>query len=82
MTQLLESKLFFILKASSLVDEDYLKKLKLAYEEFAVTLLNKLQKQTNVTKLYYHLGFVRLELIGIRDTLLDGQEKKCLENCN
>lgn len=71
-----------MLLANTSKEKCVLTELEFAYEEFAVTLLNKLQKETNVAKLYYHLGFVRLELVGIRDILLSGQEKKCLRNYN
>jgi len=79
MKQLMSSKLFSLLSENS-VNENCLTKLKQAYEEFASTLLNKLQEEKNITKLYYNLGFVRLELVGIRDMLYNGQGKKCLKN--
>jgi len=60
--------------------QNFIIKLKQAYEEFALSLLKKLQEETNITELYYHLGFVRLELVGIRDNLSDGQEKNALKN--
>lgn len=81
MKQLMNSRLFLLL-ANASVEKSVLTELESAYGEFAVTLLKKLQKETNVIKLYYHLGFVRLELVGIRDTLLGGQEKKCLNIYN
>lgn len=81
MKQLMNSRLFLLLAEAS-KEKSVLTELESAYGEFAVTLLNKLQAETNITKLYYHLGFVRLELVSIRDTLLDGQEKKCLNIYN
>jgi hypothetical protein len=68
MKQLMNSRLFSLLSEES-GENNFLTKLEEAYEEFAVKLLNKLQIETNIAKLYYHLGFVRLELVGIRETL-------------
>lgn len=81
MKQLMNLRLFSLLSEKNR-DSNFFKELKEAYEEFAVKLLDKLQIETNITKLYYHLGFVRLELDGIRETLSDGQEKKCLKIYN
>lgn len=81
MKQLMNSRLFLLL-ANTSAEKNVLTELESAYGEFAVILLNKLQKERNVTKLYSHLGFVRLELVGVRDTLVDGQEKKCLNIYN
>ncbi|MFV0330748.1 MAG: hypothetical protein ACK5KL_13180 [Dysgonomonas sp.] len=81
MKQLMNSRLFLLLADTS-KEKSVLTELEPAYGEFAVILLNKLQAGTNITKLYYHLGFVRLELVNIRDTLLVGQEKKCLKIYN
>lgn len=77
----MNSRLFSLLSEKER-DNNSLKELKNAYEEFSLKLLDKLQIETNITKLYYHLGFVRLELVGIRDVLSDGQEKKCLKIYN
>lgn len=81
MKQLMNLRLFSLLSDTSQSSE-FITKLKNAYEEFALKLLDKLQTETNITKLYYHLGFVRLELVGIRKILSDGQEKKCHEIYN
>ncbi|MFV0537929.1 MAG: hypothetical protein ACK5M3_11220 [Dysgonomonas sp.] len=81
MKQLMNLRLFSLLSEKDR-GNNFFTELKEAYEEFAVKLLDKLQIETNITKLYYHLGFVRLELVGIRDTLSDGQEKKCLKIYN
>ena len=81
MKQLMNLRLLSLLTETS-KNKNVLTKLEEAYEEFAVTLLNKLEIETNVTKLYYHLGFIRLELAGIRERLTNGQEKKCLEDYN
>lgn len=81
MKQLTQSKLFLLLLEPS-QNEKAINQLKKAYEEFAVKLLDKLQIETNIAKLYYHLGFVRLELVGIRDGLSDKEEKKCLKIYN
>ncbi len=78
MKQLMRSRLFLLLMKTS-KEKDVLTELTEAYEEFALKLLDKLQIETNIAKLYYHLGFVRLELVGIRDTLSDGQKKKCVK---
>ena len=78
MKQLIQSKLFLLLLEPS-QNEKTINQFKGAYEEFALKLLNKLQIETNITRLYYHLGFVRLELVGIRETLSDGQEKNALK---
>lgn len=75
MRQLIESRLFSLLIRTS-KKKDLLTELEEAYEEFAVTLLNKLQTETNNAKLYYYLSFVRLEFVEIRDILSDRQEKK------
>lgn len=81
MEKLMNSRLFQLLTKTS-KEKDVLTELTKAYDEFALKLLDKLQIETNITKLYYHLGFVRLELDGIRETLSDGQEKKCLKIYN
>ena len=81
MKQLMSSRLFLLLKEISKGKEVFIK-LESAYEEFALKLLDKLQIETNITKLYYHLGFARLELVGIRDGLSDKEEKKCLKIYN
>jgi len=78
MKQLMKLRLFSLLKDASCVKLST--QLENAYEEFSVKLLDKLQTETNITKLYYKLGFVRLELVGLRDELSDKEEKKCLEN--
>jgi len=77
MKQLLNLRLFSLLTETS-ANKTEQTKLENAYDEFALKLLEKLQTGINPTLLYYHLGFVRLELVGIRDTLSGGQEKKCL----
>lgn len=81
MKQLMESRLFSLLNNTS-QNKNLLTKLKEAYEEFALKLLDKLQTETNITKLYYNIGFVRLELVGIRDKLSDKEEKKYLKIYN
>lgn len=81
MKQLINLRLFSLLSQKDR-DNNFFKELKEAYDEFALKLLDKLQIETNITKLYYHLGFVRLELVGIRDGLSDKEGKKCLGNCN
>ncbi|MFC4676912.1 hypothetical protein [Dysgonomonas termitidis] len=80
MKQLMSSRLFLLLTDTS-KEKEVLTKLESAYEEFAVTLLEKLQSEIDTTKLYYNLSFVRLELVGIRDYSIDRKEKKCLEVC-
>ncbi|EGK04417.1 hypothetical protein HMPREF9456_00744 [Dysgonomonas mossii DSM 22836] len=74
-------KLFSILSKQD-ESNNFLTKLEEAYDEFALKLLDRLQIESNITKLYYHLGFVRLELVGIRDGLSDKEEKKCLKIYN
>ncbi len=74
-------KLFSILSKQD-ESNNFLTKLEEAYDEFALKLLNKLQIESNIPKLYYHLGFVRLELVGIRDGLSDKEGKKCLKIYN
>jgi hypothetical protein len=81
MKQLMSSRLFLLLAKTS-KGEDLLTELTEVYEEFSVKLLDKLQTETNITKLYYNLGFVRLELVGIQDGLSDKEEKKCLKIYN
>lgn len=81
MKQLMDSRLFSLLSKKDR-NNNLFKELKEAYEEFSVKLLEKLQTESNITKLYYHLGFVRLELVGIRDGLSDKEEKKCLKIYN
>lgn len=76
----MSSRLFLLLTESS-QSQICLTKLESAYEEFAVTLLEKLQKETNITQLYYNLSFVRLELAEIRDFPSNEKGKKCLEFC-
>lgn len=80
MKQLMKLRLFSLLNNAS-QNNILLTRLDEAYEEFAVTLLDKLQTETDITKLYYNLGFIRLELVGLRDGLSDKEEKKCFENC-
>lgn len=81
MKQLMNSRLFLLLTKAS-KEKDVLTELTKAYDEFALKLLDKLQIESNITKLYYHLGFVRLELVGIRGGLSDKEEKKCLKIYN
>ena len=81
MKQLMDSRLFSLLSKKDR-NNNLFKELKEAYEEFSVKLLEKLQTESNITKLYYHLGFVRLELVGIQDGLSDKEEKKCLKIYN
>lgn len=81
MEQLMKLNLFSILKGQLENSSNQLK-LGIAYEEFAVELQEKLQSETNITKLYYTLGLIRLELVGIRNTLSDEKEKKCFKCCN
>ncbi|MDH6309053.1 hypothetical protein M2451_001489 [Dysgonomonas sp. PFB1-18] len=81
MKNLMNLKLFSILSKQD-ESNNFLTKLEEAYDEFALKLLDKLQIETNIAKLYYHLGFVRLELVGVRDILSNGQEKKCLKIYN
>lgn len=81
MKQLMNLRFFSLLTETS-KDNCVLTKLEDAYEEFAVTLLEKLQKETNVTQLYYNLGFVRLELLGFRDIANLKNKKKCIKNYN
>jgi len=72
---------FFLLLRKGAKNKFVLTQLEDAYEEFATRLLEKLHSETDITKLYYHLGFVKLEFAGIKDNLSDGQEKKCLNVC-
>ena len=81
MKQLTNSRLFLLLTKTS-KEKEVLTELTEAYEDFALKLLDKLQIESNITKLYYHLGFVRLELVGIQDGLSDKEEKKCLKIYN
>ena len=81
MKQLMNSRLFQLLTKAS-KEKDVLTELTKSYDEFALKLLDKLQIESNIAKLYYHLGFVRLELVGIRDGLSDKEEKKCFKNYN
>lgn len=81
MKQLMNLKLFSLLTENP-KNKSVLTKLESAYEEFAITLFEKLQKEADITKLYYNLSFVRLELAGIRDLSSDVKEKKCLEICD
>ncbi|MFV0417295.1 MAG: hypothetical protein ACK5KT_01010 [Dysgonomonas sp.] len=78
MKQLMKSKLLLLL-TEALKRKNELAKLEEAYDEFAITLLDKLQSETNVTKLYYNLGFVRLELAELRDIPFGEKGKKCLK---
>jgi len=81
MKQLMSSKLFLLLTTSS-QNENYLTKLENAYEEFASKLLNKLQEETSLIKLFYNLGYVRLELIEICENLLDEEKKNACKFAN
>lgn len=81
MKQLMNTRLFLLLADPS-NGKNVLTELNSAYDEFATKLLDKLQSETNITKLYYNLSFVGLELVGIRDNLSDRQEKKCAEICH
>lgn len=51
MKQLMKLRLFSLLKDASCVKLST--QLENAYEEFSVKLLDKLQTETNITKLYY-----------------------------
>lgn len=76
MRQLMNLRLFSLLTGTS-QNKNLLTELKLAYEEFALKLLDKLQTEVNLTDLYYNLGFVRLELVEICNNLSDREGKKC-----
>lgn len=76
MTEFMSLRLLSLL-SNDVEDSDFVIELKSAYEELAKTLLDKLQQETDFTKLYYNLGFVRLELAGICEELPDGKGKKC-----
>jgi len=74
MDYLLKTKLFSLLSNTSTVTNE---EMQCAYEDFALKLLNKLQMETNITTLYYSLGYVRLELAEISEKLFDGKGEKC-----
>lgn len=74
MKQLMQSRLIRLLTEPSL-DETYSNNLKNAYGEFAQCLLDKLQSETNLMRLYYNLGFVKMELVGI-DLDISNEKKK------
>lgn len=76
MKQLLNLELFSLLKESNKNKIDQ-SKMEDAYGEFATQLLEKLQSETAKASLYYHLGFIRLELVEIQNILSDEKEKKC-----
>ena len=52
MKQLMDSRLFSLLSKKDR-NNNLFKELKEAYEEFSVKLLEKLQTESNITKLYY-----------------------------
>lgn len=81
MKQLMNSNLFSLLK-NQYENKRNKSNLEEAYEEFAEKLLDKLRTELDITELYYNLGFVRLELVGIRDSLFGKEGKKCLKYYN
>lgn len=80
MEQLMKLNLLFILKGQLDNSSDQLE-LETAYDEFAVKLQEKLQSEVNISKLYYSLGLIRLELVGIQDVLSNSKEKKHFKDC-
>lgn len=76
MKQLLKLSLFSLLKEPNENKFDQ-SKMETAYEEFASKLLEKLQLEGDKASLYYHLGFIRLELVEIMNILSDEKKKKC-----
>jgi hypothetical protein len=81
MQQLMKSRIFQLLSEAS-QNEDFILLLKESYDEFSLKILTKLQLETNLTELYYSLGFVHLELAGICERLSGKEGKKCFKNCN
>lgn len=78
MNELLKMGLFSLLTEISLVSNEEIKN---AYEDFAQTLLKKLQTEIDIVKLYYSLNFVRLEFAGLQTSLQNGQGEKCAKLC-
>jgi hypothetical protein len=79
MKQLMHLRLFSIVEESSQGTKCQTK-LRQAYDEFVEKLSEKLENQTDYSKMYSDLSFIRLELIGLQDNLSDEVEKKC--HCN
>lgn len=80
MKQLFDLSLFSLLKEAD-GEELNESKMEIAYDEFARKLLEKSQLEMDKASLYYHLGFIRLELVGVRSILSDEKGKKCFM-CN
>lgn len=78
MKHLMNLKLFSLL--TSKMEGDYVANEVIeAYEEFAVKIFEKLKLESDISELYYNLGFIRLELVGLRDNRSDKMEKKCID---
>ena len=80
MQKLMQSRLFRLLSEHSQNEDSTLQQLNKYYEDFALNILSRLQKETSPAELYYSLGFVRLKLAGICEQLFSEEKKKCLEN--
>lgn len=80
MKELMNLNLFSLLQNPEKLSFNQLN-LKFAYEEFAMKLLEKLQKESDKISLYYNLGFIKLELIGVCSSLSSKEKKKYNRNC-
>lgn len=80
MEQLMNSRLFLLLAETS-QDKNLITELKLAYGEFALKLLDRLNTGENLTELYCNLGFASLELADLCNNLSDRQGEKCPYYC-
>ncbi len=71
----------FSLLTNEIEDNQVTNEISKAYEEFAVKIFDKLKVETDISELYYNLGFVRLELAGLRDKISGEKGKKCFGFC-
>lgn len=71
----------FSLLTNEIEDNQVTNEISKAYEEFAVKIFDKLKVEPDISELYYNLGFIRLELTGLRDNISGEKGKKCLDFC-
>lgn len=81
MKQLLNLK-FFSLLSENAVNNQGLTELQDAYEEFALTIHERLETGLSMSKLYYEFSFILLEMKEIQSAYSGRQEKKCFYFCN
>lgn len=82
MKDFLNLKLFSLFSGGRTASSPARTEIQSAYEELASVIYEKIGEKADLPKLYYELGFVRLELMELQSCCLTGKGKKCLELYN